>query len=147
MSTNDLKLFDLLNTDITKLLAPKKSVPKEQVSLDKKWMDRKYERFYPPIGSSKVECQLLIDNGLDFLAVLWNFSEAGACIQSATDPRPYLNRKVTLKINSSGRNKTLCADAIVRWTDRITPNLFFTGVALDCNPSLIRDSFLSTYLA
>lgn len=141
MSTTGIKLLDLLNTDITKLLAPK-----EKIALDKKWMDRKSERYYPPIGSSKLECQLLIDNGFDLLAVLWNFSEAGACFQSITDPRPYLNSKVTLKINNSGRNKTLYADAIIRWTDLITPNLFFTGVALDCNPSLIRDSFLSTYL-
>ena len=147
MSTDGINFFDLLNTDITKLLTSKKSAAKEKVGLDKKWMDRKFERHYPPIGSSKLECQLLIDNGFDILAVLWNFSEAGACFQSTTDPRPYLNKKVTLKINNPGRNKTLCVDAIVRWTDRITPNLFFTGVALDCNPGLIRDSFLSTYLA
>ena len=68
-------------------------------------------------------------------------------MQSATDPRPYLNKKVTLKINNSGRNKTLFADAIIRWADRITPNLFFTGVALDCNPNVIRDSFLATYIS
>lgn len=141
MSPTGIKLLDLLNTDITKLLAPK-----EKVALDKKWMDRKFERYYPPIGASKLECQLLIDNGFDISAVLWNFSEAGACVQSTTDPRPHLNRKVTMKINNSGRNKTLCADAIIRWTDRITPNLFFTGVSLDCNSSLIRDSFLSTYI-
>jgi hypothetical protein len=147
MSTNGINFLDLLNTDITKLLASKKSAPKDKIALDKKWMDRKFERYYPPIGSSKLECQLLIDNGFDILAVLWNFSEAGACFQSIIDPRPYLNKKVTLKINNSGRNKSLCADAIVRWADRITPNLFFTGVALDCDPSLIRESFLSTYLA
>lgn len=141
MSTTGIKLLDLLNTDITKLLAPK-----EKITSDKKWTDRKFERFYPPIGSSKLECQLLIDNGIDLLAVLWNFSEAGACFQSITDPRPHLNRKVTLKINNSGRNKTLCTGAIIRWADRITPNLFFIGVALDCSPSLIRDSFLSTYI-
>ena len=141
MSATGIKLLDLLNTDITKLLAPK-----EKIALDKKWMDRKFERYNPPIGSSKLECQLLIENGFDLLAVLWNFSEAGACFQSIIDPRPHLNRKVTLKINNSDRNKTLCTDAIIRWNDRITPNLFFFGVALDCNPSLIRDSFLSTYI-
>lgn len=141
MSTTGNKLFDLLNTDITKLLAPK-----EDIVSGKKRIDRRFERYHPPIGSSKIECQLLIDNGFDIMAVLWNFSEAGACFQSTTDPRPYLNRKVALKINGSGRNKTLCTDAIIRWTDQITPNLFFTGVALDCNPSLIRESFLSTYI-
>lgn len=141
MGTTGIKLLDLLNTDITKLLAPK-----EKIALDKKWRNRKFERYNPPIGSSKLECQLLIDNGVDILAVLWNFSEAGACFQSITDPRPHLNRKVTLKIKNSGRTKILCTDAIIRWTDRITPNLFFTGVALDCNPGLIRDSFLSTYI-
>jgi hypothetical protein len=147
MSTNGINFLDLLNTDITKLLASKKSATKDKIASDKKWMDRKFKRYYPPIGSSKLECQLLIDNDFDLLAVLWNVSEAGACFQSTTDPRPYLNKKVTLKINNSGRNKTLFTDAIIRWTDRITPNLFFTGVALECNPGVIRESFLATYLA
>ena len=135
------KLFDLLNTDVTKLVAPK-----EKIALQKKWKDRKFKRYHAPIGSSKLECQVLTDKGFDILAVLWNFSEVGACFHSITDPRPHLNRKVTLKISNSGRNKSLCADAIIRWSDQISPNLFFTGVALDCDPSLIRDSFLSTYL-
>jgi hypothetical protein len=141
MSTNGIKLFDLLNTDITKLLAPK-----ETIVADKKLVDREFKRYHSPIGSSKLECQILTDDGLDMSAVLWNFSEVGACFHSATDPKPHLNKKVILKINNSGRNKSLRIDAIVRWTDRISPNLSFTGVALDCDPSLIRDSFLSAYL-
>jgi hypothetical protein len=141
MGTTGIKLFELLNTDITKLLAPK-----EKIAPGKKRIDRKFERYCPPIGSSKLECQLVIDNSLDISAVLWNFSEAGACLQSIADPRPYLNKKVTLKINNAGRNKTLCTGAIVCWADRITPNLFFTGVALDCDPDVIRDSFLATYI-
>jgi hypothetical protein len=52
MGTTGIKLFDLLNTDVTKLL-----VPKEEIALDKKRIDRKFARYCPPIGSSKLECQ------------------------------------------------------------------------------------------
>ena len=148
MTSTSNKLIELLNTDVSKLFAPSESLgAKSTVRALNQRVNRKSERFHPPFGTSKLDGQLLEELGMDYSITVWDLSEGGACLKVTKDPRPLLNRRVKLEVNNTGHTTTFGVDVVVRWIDPIAPNLYFAGVGFDCNPIVIRDSFLSTYLS
>jgi hypothetical protein len=148
MSSSGNKLIDLLNTDVSKLLSPKENLEAQDTAkASKQWVQRQSERIHPPCGSSKIDGHLIADQGKDVSVVLWDVSETGACLRGTMNMGGFVNERKTLLMHNEGRTKTFEVDVILRWVDRISPNLFFTGISFDTDPAVIRGSFLSTYLA
>jgi hypothetical protein len=148
MTKRNSKLLDLLNTDITKLFASRPvASTKESAGDSKQWIPRQSKRQNPPYGATNLDVHLLTSSGEEIAVAVWNLSESGACVKSSTNLRAHLNARVTLRAHNETCTKTIEVEAVVRWVDSVAPNLYFVGLKFNCDPSVIRGSFLSAHIS